>query len=302
MSGRTLILLLVAMLVAGATVLIVKNRAQPQAQAGSKVLVATTPIEAGSFVHADKSLTWADWPQGDVSPSFITPDIHKIDEFNGAIARRDILPGEPITILSIVRANEGGFMSAVLGQGMRAVSIAVNSTSGNAGFVFPGDKVDLILTHRIPVRDGGGDVLASETFVENVRVLAIDQMLNNPDNKAVIAKTITLEVLPKQAEMINVAANLGAISVSLRSLANGKKPDEKAASPIAVTVIGNPVVRDGVVAPVIPEAIVPQAPEVNYTTDNDVSKLMGNKSAVHAKVNVYHGSTNEQIDFHQGPK
>jgi len=275
MNGRTLILMLIAIAVAIATVTVIKNRSQPtQTGGGPKVLVATVDIPAGSFVRADKQLSWAEWPQGSLSPSFVTTSNHKLEEYNGGVARRTILAGEPITDVAIVRANEGGFMSAVLIPGKRAVSISVNPTSGNAGFVFPGDKVDLILTHKVP-----GGMLASETFIEDVRVLAIDQMLDNPENKAVIVKTITLEVAPKQAEMINVAASLGSISVSLRSLSSvEKKP-----------IVSKTLSKDT------------DAPSVTddggYSTDNDVSKLMDDKNSAHAKVSVYHGGAPEQLNF-----
>lgn len=275
MSGRTLILFLVAIMIAVAAVIIVKNRTG--GTDGVKVLVATSSIDMGSFVRADKQLGWTEW-QGEISPSFITSESFKIEDFNGAVARRPILAGEPVTLISVVRVNEGGFMSAVLAPGKRAVSIAVSPTSGNAGFVFPGDRVDLILTHRIPVKEGGADVLASETFIQDARILAVDQMLANPENVAVVAKTLTLEVTPKQAEMVNVAINLGSISVSLRSLAS--------TNPVAAGAEN--------------EAIVPVAPSSDFSTNNDVSKLMGDKSAVRSKVSVYHGSTSEQIDFQQG--
>jgi pilus assembly protein CpaB len=133
--------------------------------------------------------------------------------------------------------------------------------------------VDLILTHKVP-----GGMLASETFVEDIRVLAIDQMLDNPENKAMIAKTITLEVSPKQAEMINVAESLGSISVILRSLSNSTL-DAPTPKPVQVE---------------------PRSEGDNYSTDSDVSKFMDSKGGGHAKVSVYHGSTQaEQLDFHQ---
>lgn len=269
MNRRTGLLLVIAVAIAALMVVMIKNRtAEPQVDSGIKVLVAATNISTGTFIRAGVNITWKDWPKGDVSPAFIIEQAHKMDEFNGGVARRDIIAGEPLTTASITRATEGGFMSAVLAPGKRAVSIAVNSTSGNAGFVFPGDHVDLILTHKVP--DG---VLASETFLENVRVLAIDQMLNNPDNKAVIAKTITLEVTPKQAEMINVASNLGSISVSLRSLG-----------------------QDDAVTPEVPA----NSAKDNYATNNDVSKLMNDKGAYSSKVSVYHGSAaGEQLNFLQ---
>lgn len=298
MSGRTLVLFLVAVMIAVAAVVIVKNRMSGGAE-GIKVLVATNNIDIGSFVRAEKQLGWTEW-QGEIAPSFITSENFRIEDFNGAVARRPILAGEPVTMISVVRVNEGGFMSAVLTPGKRAVSIAVSPTSGNAGFVFPGDHVDLILTHRIPVKDGGTDVLASETFIQDARVLATDQMLANPENIAVVAKTLTLEVTPKQAEMVNVATNLGSISVSLRSLAAHK--DTTAESPVAPPTTAGEVTSHATQPegqPPVQAQPAPEAPSSNFSTNSDVSKLMGEKSAVRAKVNVYHGNTTEQVDFHQ---
>jgi len=293
MNSRTLILVVVAVVIAIATAIVVKNHSAGD-EGGLKILVATTDISAGSFIHADKDLAWVDWPQGSLSPSFITPDAHHIEEFNGAVARYPIAAGGPITTTSVVRASEGGFMSAVLTPGLRAVSIAVSPTSGNAGFIFPGDRVDLLLTHKIPAKDSNDNVLASETFIEDVRVLAIDQMLDNPENKAVIAKTITLEVSPKQAEMVNVATSLGSISVSLRSLSVTDTPS--AGKPAA-----KPGDKDAAATTAVTDVHVPHRSD-NYSTDDDVSKLMGDKGAMRAKVSVYHGGTSEQLDFHQGVK
>lgn len=260
-----MMLLVMAVLVAGLMVFMVKNRTQSAVNTGPKVLVANSTIAVGDFMRADGNMKWQEWPQSNISPTYITSDKQKIEDFNGAVARRDMVAGEPINTTSIVKASEGGFMPAVLTPGKRAVSIAVSATSGNAGFIFPGDHVDLILTHRLP-----GDVLASETFSEDLRVLAIDQMLTNPDNKAVVAKTITLEVTPKQAEKINVAISIGSISVSLRSLSgkdnNAKPPESEDDS------------------------------QANYSTNADVSKLTTVKTSA-GKISVFHGSTAEQIDL-----
>src|SRR5262249_33221826 len=148
-----------------------------------------------------------------ITEAMLTNKNSKAADFTGAVARRAIIKGEPIQKNLLVKSNEGGFMSAVLEGGKRAVSIAVDSTSGNAGFIFPGDRVDLILTHAVTKQTV--QTRASETFVEDVRVLAVDQMIDNPENKsAVLAKTVTLEVSPKQAEEINLAKDLGKISLS----------------------------------------------------------------------------------------
>src|SRR3546814_7727853 len=112
---------------------------------------------------------------------------------------------------------EGGFLAAALGPGMRAVTVSGSTTSGVAGFVFPGDRVDLVLTQEVT---GDGDSLkVSETVLRNVRVLAADQRMNRVDEegKPVVqsASTVTLEVTPKIAEKIAVAQTIGQLSLSL---------------------------------------------------------------------------------------
>src|SRR5690606_24529682 len=129
----------------------------------------------------------------------------------------------------------GGFLSAVLEPGTRAVSIAVNPTSGNAGFISPGDRVDLIITRRVRGSQNDGasnESVISETFVRDVRVVAVDQMLNNPENVAILAKTVTVEVTPKVAEKINIAAEMGRISIALRSIVP-PSPEQEAQTPPA---------------------------------------------------------------------
>jgi pilus assembly protein CpaB len=144
----------------------------------------------------------------------------------GTVVRLPIAAGQPITSSRIVRPGEQGFLAAALKPGMRAISVAISDTSGIAGLVFPGDRVDLLLTHDIEAVGGGTSKRhVSETVLENIRILAIDQSLNHQvDEKgtgpAMVAKTATIEVSPKQAEMVAVAGTLGLLSLSLRSLAS----------------------------------------------------------------------------------
>lgn len=308
MNARTWLLLIVAIGVAAATAFAVRNRlhqAEPAAAvvAETKVLVAVSPISPGGFVQPG-SLAFVDWPASTLQPTYMTQAAHTAEEFNGAVARRAIAAGEPITPNLLVKASEGGFMSAVLQPGMRAVSIAVNATSGNAGFVFPGDKVDLIVTHTIPVNTAEGqpqqNIIASETFIENVRVLAIDQMLDNPENKAILAKTVTIEVTPKQAEMVNVATDLGKISLSLRSLAAQRNLAAKEGEGIAT---GGEVVTTPEALPTNPWGEPdPSAPLANTTSGSEVSKVLGNSGAINAPVNVIRGNASEKLQFNQGTR
>lgn len=225
---RFVILIVVALGLAGAFVFMSggnQGQAPAQIDDGEYVLVATRDLLPGSFIKVYDSFKWVDIENGKYAPEvqakFMRKNATNLQEIEGAVVRRFMGRDEPIDRDYIVAPGEGGFMSAVLYPGMRAISIGVNVVSGNAGFIFPGDRVDLLLTHRVEGPDGG-ESYATETFVEDVRVLAIDQQVNNPDRKAVIAKTVTLEVLPKQAEQVLVAEELGKISLILRSMGANK--------------------------------------------------------------------------------
>lgn len=282
MPARSLLILFLGLIVALGTAYSLKSRMEKPAAAApsTQVLIAASDIPAGSFVRADAQLALADWPEGNITPSMLTSQTTTPTDFEGAVARRNISKGEPITNASLVKSSEGGFMSAVLEPGKRAVSIAVDATTGNAGFIFPGDHVDLILTHKIELR-GGTEERASETFIEDARVLAVDQMLDNPENKAVLAKTVTLEVTPKQAEEINVAKDLGKISLSLRSLASKS------------TVVADPTSSlDDVLE------LAPASMPNNLTRDTDVSKIISPRDAAGARVRILRGGQAVQtIDF-----
>ncbi len=295
MNARTLILLVTAFAFAAGMAFFVRSKLSDPQQANTatvRVIAAASDIPAGSFIRTEKHLKWVQWPRANVMPIFLSEKKHSLEEFSGSVARRSIAAGEPITTNALVKSDEGGFMAAVLTPGARAVSISVNPTTGNAGFIFPGDRVDLILTHEISVAaTGEGEaVLASETFVENVRVLAVDQKLDNPENKAMLAKTITVEVTPKQAEKINVATRLGQISLSLRSL-SGKRQE---------TGMGGPEIPLGDRAESIADAAPPAANDNSldsYTRDSDVSRLLSGRGNVHSRVNVIRGDEAEIHDF-----
>ncbi|MCI0429476.1 MAG: Flp pilus assembly protein CpaB [Rhodospirillales bacterium] len=228
MSARALVFVVIALVMAGATAMIARNwlsseRAEQTAQATpapqqitKNVLVATTDLPAGSFVKAEH-VRWQPWPEDALNNSYLIEGVAKPEDVVGAVVRRGIVAGEPVTTGRIVRPGDRGFLAAVLQPGMRAVSVAVNATSGIAGLVFPGDRVDIILTQTIPT--GGDPRMASETVLENVRVLAIDQVLSDQAGEPTLGKNTTIEVTPKQAEVVAVVSDMGRLSLSLRSLA-----------------------------------------------------------------------------------
>lgn len=292
-----IILVIIGVIVAGLAALAVRSSTTPAgepvavaAPTTTKVLIAKETITAGSFVRADTALTWGDWPAETVQPTYVTEGAGDLHVFDGAVARRTIFAGEPITQGIMAKPGEGGFMSAVLQAGHRAVSVPVNATTGNAGFIFPGDHVDLILTHTI--QGMNNQSFASETFVQDVRVLAVDQQLNNPENVALLAKTVTLEVTPRQAEAINVALEMGKISLALRSLAADEQPESAAQESDMPTDTANDM---GL------EYFYPDANLREYTRDRDISKLLGNEGSAGAptRVRVIRGEESTELEFSQ---
>lgn len=191
--------------------------AAPQPPKAAQVLVAASAIPTGSFLQQNH-LRWQAWPDEPLPDAYFVreePEAEQPEtkELIGAVVRRGFSAGEPITRGRIIKPGERGFLAAVLRPGYRAMAIRVDATSGIAGLVFPGDRVDLILTHLINKRR------ASETVLTNVRVLAIDQTVNDQGANPQVGKNATLELSPKQAEMLAIITDMGKLSLSLRSLA-----------------------------------------------------------------------------------
>jgi len=188
-----------------------------------EVLVAVENLPRGTFIK-ETHLRWQAWPEDGLSEQYIVREDGRaesetiFEDLTGAVVRNGLTVGEPITDGRLVRPGDRGFLAAVLRPGQRAISVPVSATAGVAGFVFPGDRVDLILTHEI---QNGGPVArrASETLLHDVRVLAVDQSVDDQNGAPRVAKTATFEVTPKQAEMITVALQIGRLSLALRSLA-----------------------------------------------------------------------------------
>ncbi|MGH7030267.1 MAG: Flp pilus assembly protein CpaB, partial [Stellaceae bacterium] len=169
------------------------------------------------------------WPAAAISGDYVVAGAAAEKSLSGAVARAPFAAGEPIIRAKIVAPGDRGFLAAVLHPGMRAVSVPVDVTADVSGFVMPGDRVDMLVTLPLPQMGAGGNGYqhkAAETVLRDLRVIAIDQRLDGKDGKAMLARTVTFEVTPKQSEIIAVAADIGKLSLSLRSLAapNSTKP------------------------------------------------------------------------------
>jgi pilus assembly protein CpaB len=190
-----------------------------------EVLVAKGDIALGQIVTA-QDLRWQDWPPAAANANFIRRDgrATAIEELAGSIARTPFVAGEPIREAKLIKANGSGFMAAILPAGMRAISTEISPETGAGGFILPNDHVDVILTRRSPDagrQQAGANTHSSETILTNVKVLAIDQTIEEKDGqRVVVGKTATLELSPRQSETLALSRQLGTLSLALRSLAD----------------------------------------------------------------------------------
>ena len=218
-----------------------------------KVLVAAKDLQIGVPITA-ADLSWQPWPEDALNNEFIVTDdeeqeAEKMEEFVGGITRHVIKTGEPMLVSKMFKREGGGLMSGMLESGMGAVAVQVNALTSAAGFILPGDYVDVVMTHEKAKaiikkmgknKDKNNDnegatvdipkVLAtvSETILHNVHVVATNQAVTGPEKgNAVVSSTITLEVTPKQAQILTTAATMGKLSLVLLSLEKGgEKPTE----------------------------------------------------------------------------
>lgn len=198
--------------------------AKPAVPAGPEVIVAVKPLPIGTIIGPD-SFRYQMWPAELVGNSYYVKGSADIGKLNGTVVRNAISAGQPITQGALVKPGDRGFLAAALGPGMRAVTVSTSAQAGVGGFVFPGDRVDLVLTQDVA---GGGDgpaLKAAETIIRNLRVLATDQRTNsevdeNGNTKVNQFSNVTLEATPRIAEKIALAQTMGQITLSLRSIAD----------------------------------------------------------------------------------
>ncbi len=187
-----------------------------------QVLVAGADIGLGQVTN-EGSFRWQEWP-ADSAKGFITDKSNRdaMRQLSGAIARAPIMAGEPITPNKLVKAGQGGVLAAILPAGMRAVSTKIKEETAVGRLILPNDHVDVILIRRTRSKSGT-DEYVSDTLFTNVRVLALGQQIETKEGKKAAegaANTATLELTPRQAEMLLLATSMGEISLSLRSIAD----------------------------------------------------------------------------------
>ena len=288
MDSRKVVLLVGALIVAAITAFfarsLIMGSAAPQANAavaaapidGPEILVATRALPVGTILDMT-ALKFQPWPKELVENAYYPKQGTDLAKLIGTVVRNPITAGQPLTQGALVKPGDRGFLAAALGPGMRAVTVPVSAQTSVAGFVFPGDRIDLLLTQTVPGGGEGPPLKASETIMRNLRVLATDQRTSDDKDEAgnTIVRTfstITVEATPKIAEQIAVAQTLGSLSLSLRSIADNQSELEQAIASGDVTVPeGNDPKAEK--AMMMKLASAPQAGNSTYAVGADVSRF-----------------------------
>jgi pilus assembly protein CpaB len=206
--------------------------APPPARIG--ILVATRAVQAGTLLKPEdlgaREIPVEDMPLGALRD---TPEA-RLDVI-GAMVRRTVAPGDALRLDGMLRPGENGFLAAVLAPGMRAVTVGVDAVTGTAGLIWPGDRVDVILTQAFDENDiAPARRVAGETVLSAARVIAVDRHLVQGMQPAAVGdslretnRTVTIEVTTEQATRVAVATRLGRLSLALR--AAGTPAEEPAA-------------------------------------------------------------------------
>ena len=277
MDRKKLVLLVAALIIAVGTALVARSMfagaGAPQAEAaaqvepqGPKVLVAQRALPVGTIITAD-AIGFQAWPAELVQDAYFLDGEADITKLLGTVVRHPITAGEPVT---------RGFLAAALTPGMRAITVPVTAQSGVAGFVFPGDRVDMVLTQQVEGSEESS-LKASETILRNLRVLATDQstVSEKAEDGSTVVKAfspVTLEVTPVIAEKVAVAQTIGTLSLSLRSLADNQSELERAIASGDVSIPDNATPEQE--ERLLREAMArPDDGKSTYVTGGDVSRF-----------------------------
>lgn len=285
MDKKKLVLLVGALVIAIGTALVARSMiagaTAPQAQAaavvepqGPKVLVAQRALPTGTIITAD-AIGYQLWPEELVQDAYFLDGEADVSKLIGTVVRHAVTAGEPVTQGSLVSPGDRGFLAAALTPGMRAITVPVDAKSGVAGFVFPGDRVDMVLTQTVQGEEGA-PLKTSETILRNLRILATDQATTQVtvDGKTQVRpfRTVTIEVTPTIAEKVAVAQTIGTLSLALRSLADSEHELERAlaSGDLVIPDDASPEEEERLLREVVAR---PDDAKGTYVTGGDVSRF-----------------------------
>lgn len=190
----------------------IAHKTQPIAPvAESQVVVATADISPGNAVSA-AAVTIKSWPQGIVPPQAAS----SLQQVDGRVAVMPISNGEAVLFSKLAPVGTAAGLSSLLDESKRALTVRVDDVSGVAGFVHPRDKVDILVDMKLQDHSE----FFSKTILQNIMVLSVGQTWDTKESKPTIVNTVTMELTPEQAEILNLASSEGKIRLILRGRNN----------------------------------------------------------------------------------
>lgn len=212
--SRTWMMLSVALLAGLLAVLLASRWLDAKSGSGmTKVVVAATDISLGQRL-APELVQMVDWPSRSIPPGAFS----QVGELDGRVLRTNIQRGEPLLLSKLAPVGTQGGLSAVIGEGRRAITVRVNDVIGVAGFALPGNYVDIIVnTQRDSADANTRDKSISKIVLERILVLAVAQEVSRDETRPRVVNAVTLEVTPEQAEKIDLARSVGTLSLVLRN-------------------------------------------------------------------------------------
>jgi pilus assembly protein CpaB len=254
MNKSVLIIMGGALLAAILVAVVVQMKLSPRGDAAPdtvQILVTKKNMFIGDTIKPE-NVAWKSWPEGSTFKGMVKKSDYpdgKEPEVYDAPLRRNLEKGEPVTKQALIPDAKGSnsFLAASISPGMRAMSVSVKANTMAGGFVSPGDRVDVVLSYTPSSPDGTSEFsdnvfmrYASQTVLRDIRVLAVDQRTDE-DGVAKVAKTVTLELSPEQAEIMSIAVQMGDITLALRRIGEKDDPDMK--RPIVTDVRVSEVLR-----------------------------------------------------------
>ena len=261
-NSRAFVMLAVAML-AGLAAVVFASRWLVQTSSGAvtQVAVATDDLNLGEPISGAMVHT-VNWPTNSIPPGAFT-DPKSLD---GRVLRASLQRGEPVLESKLAPVGTKGGLSAVIGEGHRAITVRVNDVVGVAGFALPGNYVDVIVnTQQDQANKSDTQQSISKTVLEKILVLAVAQQVNRDDTAPKVVNAVTLEVTPDQAEKLDLARSVGTLSLVLRNQVDADTLATAGATKLTLLGASAPVVASAPVA-------APQPTRVKYVARAPVKR------------------------------
>jgi pilus assembly protein CpaB len=279
MKTSTSIILVLAILIGAIAAQMARSVMNGRPTETTKIVVATKPLAFGTPLTRD-GLSEAAWPASSI-PDGAFKSIDELLKDGQRVSMSPIAKNEPVLMSRVSGPGEKASLSALIEPGMRAVAVRVDDVRGVAGFIQPGDRVDVVLTRVERNAKFDRDDSYSDVLLYNVKVLAIDQQAAERQEKAQVVKAVTLEVTAEQGQKLILASGAGTLSLILREAGGGKTAEARRR--VTLTDLGY------IDTPKAPDAGVQQQP----TTDES-----GSSAAARAKVRILRGAKDEEVEVY----